>query len=104
MRHLSKSVLADAKLSTDVYPSILILQTPNLEEIARAIWQRQHDTLGRDSIAYNTGWRDPSLPAKYWNEYLEDARAVLSLFYSKHVSYENIAAATPNAGSLPECG
>ena len=72
-----------------VYSSILTLDTPDVEEIAKAIWQRQHDTLVSKSIFYNTTWRDKSIPPKFWDEFLLDAHAVLSLLFKKHIEYQN---------------
>jgi len=69
--------------------SILTLETPNAEEIARAIWQRQHDALVSDAIFHNAKWRDQSIPSKFWDEFLLDAHAVLSLLYKKHIEYQN---------------
>ncbi len=64
-----------------VHPSILSLETPKAEDIARAIWQRQRDALGPGAIAYNAEWRDQSIPSRFWDEFLLDAYAVLSLLY-----------------------
>jgi hypothetical protein len=72
-----------------VGPSILMLETPNVEEIARAIWQRQHDALVSDAISYNVKWRDQSIPSRFWDEFLLDAHTVLSLLYKKHLEYQN---------------
>ena len=69
--------------------SILTLKTPNVEEIARAIWQRQHDALAPDAIFCDARWRDPSIPSKFWDEFLLDAHAVLSLLYKKHIKYQH---------------
>jgi hypothetical protein len=69
--------------------STLTLDTPDVEEIAKAIWQRQHDTLVSDSLFYNTKWRDQSIPSKFWDEFLLDAHAVLSLLFNKHIEYQN---------------
>jgi len=71
------------------YPSILILETPNIEDIARAIWQRQRDALHPNAIAHDVGWRDQSIPARYWDEFLLDAQAVLSLFYKEHIKRQH---------------
>jgi hypothetical protein len=60
---------------------ILTLETPKAEEIARAIWQRQHATL---PASYGMQWRDQAIPARFWNEFLLDAHAVLLLLYEKH--------------------
>jgi hypothetical protein len=68
--------------------SILTLETPEIEEIARAIWQRQHDTLNSSSIHYNADWRDKTLPSEFWNEFVLDAQAVLTLLYKKHIEHQ----------------
>ena len=72
-----------------VNSSILTLDTPDVEEIAKAIWQRQHDPLASNSLFYNAKWRDQSIPFKFWNEFLLDAHAVLSVLYKKHIEYRN---------------
>ena len=72
-----------------VVPSILTLETPNVEEIAKVIWQRQHDALVSGSISYNLKWRDESIPSRFWDEFLLDARAVLLLLCKKHIEYQN---------------
>ncbi len=69
--------------------SILMLDTPDVEEIAKAIWQRQHDRLVAESLFYNATWRDQSIPSKFWDEFLLDAHAVLSLLFIKHIEYQN---------------
>jgi len=74
------------------YPSILTLETPDVEEIARAIWQRQHDTLAPDAISSNAKWRDESIPSKFWDEFLHDAHVVLLLLYKKHIEYQSTRA------------
>jgi hypothetical protein len=107
MRHLSASSVAGAKLSAQVRPSLSASRLLGEEEIARAIWQRQHDALKPSSVASNVCWRDPSLPSRYWEEFLKDARAVLSLFNSKQVLDGNgsacIAGLDPSdQGTLPE--
>lgn len=66
-------------------PSVLLLETPDIEAIARAIWQRQHDALEARSNAHS--WRDKALPAKFWDEFLLDARAVLSLLQKQHAEF-----------------
>jgi len=68
---------------------ILTLQTPRAEEIARAIWQRQHAALPAESLSYHTQWRDQSLPTRFWDEFLLDAHAVLLLLHEKHSDYRN---------------
>ena len=75
----------DVRLRSD--QSILTLETPDVEEIAKAIWQRQHDALGSDAIYYNVKWRDQILPSKFWEEFVLDAHAVLMLLYKKRVEY-----------------
>jgi hypothetical protein len=65
--------------------SIVAAEVPSLEEIARAIWRRQHDKLGHDAIHYDVEWLDKTLPSKYWEEFLQDAHAILRLFYSKQI-------------------
>ena len=79
----------DGKSCLEANPSIQMLETPNVEEIARAIWQRQHDALGPDAISYNAKWRDESIPSKFWDEFLLDAHATLLLLYKKHIKYQN---------------
>ena len=76
------------------YPSILTLATPDIEDIARAIWERQHDELGPEAVAYHARWRDPSIPSRFWNEFLLDANAVLAFLYNGHVKYNH-------SGNLP---
>ena len=71
------------------YPSILTLETPDIEEIARAIWERQHNALSENAIAREVDWRDPSLPPRYWNEFLLDASSVLSILHRGHIKYQN---------------
>jgi hypothetical protein len=68
---------------------ILILETPKAEEIARAIWQRQHAALSDECLSYHTKWRDESIPSRFWDEFLLDAHAVLLLLYEKHNYYRN---------------
>jgi len=70
-------------------PSVLTLETPDLEDIARAIWQRQHDALSQKTINRDIDWRDQSLPSRYWDEFLLDASAVLSLLHRQHLKYQN---------------
>ena len=72
-----------------ILPPILMLETPEVEDIARAIWQRQRDALGPDAIARDVEWRDQSIPAKFWNEFLRDAEAVLRLLHKKHIDYHD---------------
>ena len=69
--------------------SILTLEIPDAEEIAKAIWQRQHDTLDSDRLFSRATWRDQSVPPKFWDEFLLDAHAVLSLLYKKHIENQN---------------
>jgi hypothetical protein len=68
---------------------ILTLETPKVEEIARAIWQRQHAALPAESLSYRTQWRDQSIPPRFWNEFLLDAHAVLLLLHEKRIDYRN---------------
>ena len=68
---------------------ILTFETPSAEEIARAIWQRQRSTMHPDATSFNAIWRDQTIPSKFWNEFLLDAQAVLSLLYKKHIDYQN---------------
>jgi hypothetical protein len=72
--------------------SVLMLEMPDVEEIARVIWQRQHEALGRDAISHNIKWRDQSIPAKFWDEFLLDAHAVLLLLQNKHIEYRKMQA------------
>jgi hypothetical protein len=69
---------------------ILTLKTPKAEEIARAIWQRQHAALPVESLSHHTQWRDQSIPPRFWNEFLLDAHAVLLLLHEKHNDYQNV--------------
>jgi hypothetical protein len=68
---------------------ILTLKTPKAEDIARAIWQRQHAALSAESLSYHTQWRDRSIPPRFWDEFLLDAHAVLLLLHEKHSDYRN---------------
>ena len=68
------------------YPRTLTLELPDIEDIARAIWQRQHDTLGSNSNARH--WRDTALPSRFWDEFLLDARAVLSFLKNEHLRFQ----------------
>lgn len=68
---------------------ILILETPKAEEIARAIWQRQHAALSAECLSYHTKWRDESIPPRFWSEFLLDAHAVLLLLHKKHNDYQS---------------
>ena len=70
-------------------PPILTLETPDLEDIARPIWQRQHDAVRQKAIDRHVDWRDQSLPSRYWDEFLLDASAVLSLLHREHIKYRN---------------
>lgn len=67
---------------------ILTLETPQAEEIARAIWQRQHAALSAESLSYHAQWRDQSIPLKFWNEFLLDAHAILLLLHEKHKDFQ----------------
>jgi hypothetical protein len=75
-------------VSFHAIPSVLTFEAPLDEEIAKAIWQRQHDRLVSDSIFCNAKWRDQSVPSRFWDEFLLDAQAVLSLLYKKHIEYQ----------------
>ena len=68
---------------------ILTLKIPDVEEIAQAIWQRQHDALGSGALSHDVEWRDQSVPSKFWDEFYRDAQAVLMLLYEKHIEYQN---------------
>jgi len=81
--------ISDELIPFQVVPSILTLETPDVEEIAKVIWQRQHNALVSDAISYNLKWRDQSIPSRFWDEFLRDARAVLSLLCKKHIEYQN---------------
>src|ERR1700756_1980314 len=39
----------------------LTLKIPKSDEIARAIWQRQHAALPAESLSFHTQWRDQSV-------------------------------------------
>jgi len=82
-------------------PSLLILETPDVEEIAKAIWQRQHDAVAHDTIAHNTKWRDKSIPALFWEEFLRDAQAVLSLLTRMHAERQRARLDVQNLGTSP---
>jgi hypothetical protein len=71
-------------------PLILALETLDVDEIAMAIWQRQRDSLGPDAITHYIKWRDPLVPEKFWNEFVLDAQAVLSLLYRKHFDRDRV--------------
>ena len=71
-----------------VEPSTLTFEFPNVEEIAKSIWERQRDALGQNAIYYNVNWRDQSIPHKFWDEFVLDAYAVLTLLYTKHIEYK----------------
>jgi hypothetical protein len=68
--------------------SVLGFNAPIVEEIAKAIWQRQCDALPSDALVHNLQWRDASLPIKFWNEFLLDANAVIALLYKKHLEFQ----------------
>jgi hypothetical protein len=70
-------------------PPVLTLEMPDVEEIAKAIWERQHNKLPSHALSYQTRWRDESIPHKFWEEFLLDAQAVLRVLYRKHVEYES---------------
>jgi hypothetical protein len=67
-------------------PRILTLELPDAEDIARAIWLRQHSAL--DSNANGRRWRDKGVPSKFWDEFMLDAGAVLVLLHEKHIKYQ----------------
>jgi len=75
-------------VSFQATPSVLTFEAPIDEEIAKAIWQRQHSRLVSGSIFYSAKWRDQSVPSRFWDEFLLDAQAVLSLLYKKHTEYQ----------------
>jgi hypothetical protein len=68
------------------YPLILTLELPSVEEIAKAIWKRQHEALNTHALSYNAQWRDSSIPSRYWDQFLLDARAVLLLLYRTQIT------------------
>jgi hypothetical protein len=68
---------------------VLTLEMPDVEEIAKAIWERRHNRLPSHTLSYQRSWRDESVPDKFWEEFLLDAQAVLRLLYRKHVEYCN---------------
>jgi hypothetical protein len=68
---------------------ILTLEAPKAEEIARAIWQRQHSALPAGPLSYHMQWRDESIPSRFWNEFLLDAHAIRLLLHEKHNDYRN---------------
>jgi hypothetical protein len=70
---------------------ILTFETPDAEEIARAIWQRQH-ALGSQALSHNAKWRDQSIPPKFWDGFLQDAHAFLKPLYKKHIEYNKAGA------------
>ena len=65
---------------------VLTIELPSVEEIAKAIWKRQHEALNPHALSYATQWRDLSIPSKYWDQFLLDARAVLLLIYNMRVT------------------
>jgi hypothetical protein len=69
--------------------SILTLVIPDVEEIAKAIWQRQHDALGPEAISRAIKWRDQTVPLRFWNEFLLDAQTVLTFLHEKNIEYQN---------------
>jgi len=77
---LLRAPVRSTSKAPQIYPLILSSTLPSSEDIAKAIWRRQRDALGADAIAHNVEWRDQSMPAKFWDEFLLDANAVLSLF------------------------
>jgi hypothetical protein len=65
--------------SDEPSPLVLTIELPSVEEIAKAIWKRQHEALNTHALSYNAQWRDSSIPSRYWDQFLLDARAVLLL-------------------------
>jgi hypothetical protein len=72
--------------SDEPSPLVLTIELPSVEEIAKAIWKRQHEAINPDALSYDTQWRDSSLPSRYWDQFLLDARAVLLLIYNMRVT------------------
>ena len=70
-------------------PPVLTLEMPDVEEIAKAIWERQHNKLPLHALSYQTRWLDESVPRKFWDEFLLDAHAILRFLYRKHVEYNS---------------
>jgi hypothetical protein len=93
MINKTNGIYSDAKIDEANFfqtdPSVLTLEIPNVEEIAKAIWQRQHDSLPLDAISHGVTWRDQAIPYKFWDEFLLDAHAVLLLLHKKHFKCQN---------------
>jgi hypothetical protein len=70
-------------------PLVLTLEMPDVEEIAKAIWERQHNKLPSHALSYQTRWRDESVPHKFWEEFVLDAQAVMQVLYRKQAEYES---------------
>jgi len=87
----------DSHPGPENHPSVLTLETPDIEDIARVIWQRQHDALASSSNARH--WRDKAIPSKFWNEFLLDARAVLALLQKEHVRFRKKRAGHLSSGN-----
>ncbi|BCA06202.1 hypothetical protein [Bradyrhizobium diazoefficiens] len=50
------------------------------EDAARRIYESQQSRLSdQSSPAAKRAWRSEDVPAKFWDSYVEDARAALSL-------------------------
>jgi hypothetical protein len=41
-------------------PQVITLEMPDTEEIARAIWERQHNKLPSNALSYQARWLDES--------------------------------------------
>jgi hypothetical protein len=51
-----------------------------VEEAGRRIYESQQSRLSdQTTCAAKRAWRSADLPAKFWDSYVEDARAALSL-------------------------
>lgn len=80
-----KNIRLKGSVKNQVFDRALVVRTlPDPEEIARAIWLRQHSALSPDAINYRAKWRDQSIPLKYWDEFVLDAKAVLKLLGREH--------------------
>lgn len=67
---------------------LVTLRMPEVEEIARAIWQRQHDALDAEAVSSSIKWRDQSVPNRFWDEFLLDAQVVLEILFTKQGEYQ----------------
>ena len=85
----TESFLARRDIFDQRPSSVLMLEMPSVEDVAKAIWQRQRNALDPAAISYSVQWRDPSIPQKFWDEFVLDAYAVLLLLIEKHTEYEN---------------